>query len=63
MPGLTRYAEAEGFELDEVPSMEGRAIARPDLDLEAGDVVLADILQWRAGQLPGLTRSGWWSRS
>ena len=40
----------------DAPSMEGRAIARPDVD-ELADVMDVNIdLQWRAGQLPGLTR-------
>ena len=40
------------------PSMEGRAIARPDL---TGFEMCVDgvvNLQWRAGQLPGLTIAG-----
>ena len=35
--------------------MEGRAAARPDL-IAASLMLAAPSLQWRAGQLPGLTR-------
>ena len=38
-------------------SMEGRAIARPNAGGAAGSAGPADRLQWRAGQLPGRTRS------
>ena len=38
------------------PSMEGRAAARPDTEDAWADFDAAVALQWRAGQLPGLTR-------
>ena len=40
-----------------MPSMEGRAAARPD-DQKGDEPPEMAILQWRAGQLPGLTRCG-----
>ena len=40
---------------DRCPSMEGRAIARPNLRLWATWGGSIEILQWRAGQLPGQT--------
>ena len=39
-----------------VPSMEGRAIARPNATSMAEGVSSTTSLQWRAGQLPGRTR-------
>ena len=39
------------------PSMEGRAIARPNIKLWPNTTVLT-VLQWRAGQLPGQTTCG-----
>ena len=35
--------------------MEGRAIARPNAMSTITDTIIADALQWRAGQLPGQT--------
>ena len=40
-----------------VPSMEGRAAARPDTDVSHAPGRSNPSLQWRAGQLPGLTRA------
>ncbi len=39
-----------------IPSMEGRAIARPDAGVRWLPLTAAQALQWRAGQLPGLTQ-------
>ena len=36
-------------------SMEGRTIARPDLDVFGRKTAAEVVLQWRAGQLPGQT--------
>ena len=38
-----------------IPSMEGRAIARPNVNVQGAVTVLRGILQWRAGLLPGRT--------
>ena len=37
------------------PSMEGRAIARPNEDIEVGHLIEFTVFQWRAEQLPGQT--------
>ena len=42
--------------LDLVPSMEGRAIARPNTSPSCAAPTAATSLQWRAGQLPGQTQ-------
>ena len=39
-----------------LPSMEGRAIARPNLAIVGTVTVRVSILQWRAEQLPGQTQ-------
>ena len=39
---------------DPIPSMEGRAIARPNVGSGASSIA-THCLQWRAGQLPGQT--------
>ena len=53
MPGQTSHRRGR-LRRDELTSMEGRTIARPNL-LAASWAMLMAILQWRAGQLPGQT--------
>ena len=36
-------------------SMEGRTIARPDYMRDTAGITVDEMLQWRAGQLPGQT--------
>ena len=55
-------AEPEGPDggtyLQVTPSMEGRAIARPNKKNSPVALARLKVLQWRAGQLPGRTRRG-----
>ena len=54
LPGQTIIVEdGTGFRL--IPSMEGRAIARPNSSFRYWWSPPAPALQWRAGQLPGQT--------
>ena len=46
---------ADGRQSLRDPSMEGRAIARPNYEALAAAGGLPMVLQWRAGQLPGQT--------
>ncbi len=55
LPGLTGLGHLRHIP-EASPSMEGRAIARPDDRMEPMSCVNCSGLQWRAGQLPGLTR-------
>ena len=45
---------------DGLPSMEGRAAARPDPSFPLDGTLETLVLQWRAGQLPGLTSASSW---
>ena len=54
LPGRTFVIPA-GFVAEVQPSMEGRAIARPNSDGGLLPVAAFQALQWRAGQLPGRT--------
>ena len=51
-----RCGRAGKDHVDRRPSMEGRAIARPNIHCNATRVRSTSPLQWRAGQLPGQTR-------
>ena len=56
LPGQTGVGKHRRYPQILRPSMEGRAIARPDatVNRRRGD----EPLQWRAGQLPGQTAAG-----
>ena len=58
LPGQTRLTGV-GHVPVAVPSMEGRAIARPNSATMLGTVTSPSILQWRAEQLPGQTWASW----
>ena len=53
LPGQTRRLVFPS-QRQQMPSMEGRAIARPNHPMTGGRAV-EKCLQWRAGQLPGQT--------
>ncbi len=54
LPGQTSHIP-DHYCLGARPSMEGRAIARPNLTMMGCDDEASPSLQWRAGQLPGQT--------
>ena len=59
LPGQTASdAPERGWQHE--PSMEGRAIARPNSVMSRGSTVSSVNLQWRAGQLPGQTSGLFW---
>ena len=62
LPGQTPTAQRPCGRLY-VPSMEGRAIARPNMVEGCPLCQETDHLQWRAGQLPGQTSCCWPSAS
>ena len=55
MPGQTR-GRRQLVAVQHQPSMEGRAIARPNPTGTRMIMPVDSVLQWRAGQLPGQTR-------
>ena len=55
VPGQTRGGERH-VAAHRVPSMEGRARARPNDGSGKSTAALAEALQWRAGHVPGQTR-------
>ena len=57
MPGQTSAPPGTDAPDGILPSMEGRAIARPNVLKIAETSPLSRSLQWRAGQLPGQTRT------
>ena len=54
MPGQTRSIDPVDDQPHR-PSMEGRAIARPNAVINVQSCIVQVLLQWRAGQLPGQT--------
>ena len=57
MPGQT-FSNIARYCDQTVPSMEGRARARPNVTSRMVLVALVAFLQWRAGHVPGQTAVG-----